>query len=80
MSGPYKDFPLAVRDTLRAPSLKEAIRIWREFAKTRAEYWRLAEEVARRTGLDADAQHCTLRRIEFLELLECLDELERAAV
>jgi hypothetical protein len=59
--------------------MKERIRKWREFARERLQYWELAEQVASRAGLPADAAHCAMRRWEFMELLECLDRMEAIA-
>ena len=65
--------------TMRAASPAEARAVWREFAEARAAYWKLAEEVATRTGLVSEAAHCALRHWEFRELLDLIDALEKAA-
>jgi hypothetical protein len=59
--------------------VKEHIAKWRELVRERIEYWRFAEKITLRAGLQDDAPHCAYKRACFEELLKCLDELEKVA-
>ena len=59
--------------------MKQKIAEWRRFTSDRIAYWEMAEKIAARSGLAADAAHCASRRWQFMELNECLDLLDKAA-
>ena len=59
--------------------MREKIAAWRKHVELRIAYWTQAERVATDLKLDADAAWCAYLRTHFEELLQCLDELERAA-
>jgi len=59
--------------------VKKKIDAWRKHVQARIDYWVKAEACAAAAKLDADAAWCAYLRSHFEELLQCLDELERAA-
>jgi hypothetical protein len=51
----------------------------KKYAQERIDKWALNEEIALGTGLREDAAWCAYRQTQWVELLECLDELDRVA-
>jgi hypothetical protein len=58
--------------------VRERIVVDREYVQGRIAELRFFEKVAERLGFDEDAARCAHWRAQWEELLECLDEMEKA--
>jgi hypothetical protein len=59
--------------------MKERIAAWKLYVEERITYWEFAQKVSRDSGLCADIVYCTWKRIEFEDLLDALNQLQRKA-
>jgi hypothetical protein len=59
--------------------LSVRIAMWKEFVSGRIRYWKFAEQVAERTGLIDEVPYCAWKRVQFEEVLECLETMQSLA-